>query len=106
MKRYPPDQCRRCGRRHEECYQLVDGENRWAMASVRCECGHAWTLLHTAPPNLAALRAWMRRGCQPTDGPLAPLRSGPWQQYRLEGVLPAFLAMEGSDYSGSGAHLS
>lgn len=94
MTRLPRDQCRRCGQRHEESFQLVESEGRWAMVSIACDCGHAWTVIHTAPANLPALRAWMSRSCEPVEGPLAPLRGGPWQEYRLEGVCPAPFAPE------------
>ncbi|MFZ5826637.1 MAG: hypothetical protein ACOY94_20290 [Bacillota bacterium] len=91
MRRLPIEQCRRCGERHDELSQLVDMEGRWAMTSIACGCGHAWTVIHTAPANLPALRAWVGHGCEPAEGPLTPLRSGPWQQYRLEGVSPALV---------------
>jgi hypothetical protein len=94
MRRMPADQCRRCGQRHEELFQLVDTEGRWAMTSIACACGHTWTIIHTAPANLAVLRAWMSRGCEPAEGPTAPLRSGPWQEYRLEGVCPAVFTLQ------------
>lgn len=89
MRRLPVDECRRCGSRHDELFQLVDPEGRWAMLSVSCTCGHAWTVIQTAPVNLPALRAWLGRGCEPIEGPLAPLRGGPWQTYRWEGICPA-----------------
>ncbi len=94
MRRLPADQCRRCGQQHEEMHQLIDLEGRWAMISTACHCGHTWTVIQTAPANLSALRAWMARGCEPAEGPLAPLRSGPWQEYRLEGVCPAPLVAQ------------
>ncbi|MFZ5817391.1 MAG: hypothetical protein ACOY93_19170 [Bacillota bacterium] len=92
MRRLPANQCRRCGERHEESFQLIDNQGRWAMSAVQCTCGHAWTMIHTAPHNLAALRAWVSRGCEPAEGPLMPLRSGPWQAFRLEGLCPEPLA--------------
>lgn len=92
MRRFPVDQCRRCGERHDELCQLIDTEGRWAMTSIACSCGHTWTVIHTAPTNLTTLRAWVARGCEPAEGPLAPLRSGPWHQYRLEGVSPSLIS--------------
>ena len=68
---------------------MVDPEGRWAILAVTCGCGHRWTVIQTAPSNLAALRAWMAHGCDPEEGPAVPLRSGPWQEYRLEGAYPA-----------------
>lgn|GEM_PF-1925899 len=94
MRRLPIDQCRRCGQQHEEMHQLVDMEGRWAMISTACSCGHTWTIIQTAPANLAVLRGWIARGCTPEEGPLAPLRPGPWQEYRLEGVSPALFTAE------------
>lgn len=78
--------CRRCGRTNEELYQTLDNGGRWAVVSGACACGHRWTVIHTAPANYPILRAWLGRGCQPPEGPLAPLRGGPWQSWRLEGV--------------------
>ncbi|HYG59321.1 MAG TPA: hypothetical protein VD902_14760 [Symbiobacteriaceae bacterium] len=91
MKRIPENQCRRCGRLHDETWQLADSEGRWAVSTAHCECGHSWTMLYTAPENLAQLRAWLSRGCEPAEGPLAAVKSTPWQQYRLEGVVPALV---------------
>lgn len=91
MKRLPENQCRRCGRSHEEAWQLVDPEGRWAVATIQCECGHCWTLLHTAPGNLAPLRTWIARGCQPQDGPAVAALQAPWMAWRLEGVMPAMV---------------
>lgn len=73
---------------------MIDPAGRWAMTSTLCECGHSWTIIHTSPMNLAALRAWMSHGCEPAEGPVTPLRSGPWQQYRLEGVCPASFQLQ------------
>lgn len=91
MKRVPDNQCRRCGKIHEDTWQLVDHDGRWAVTTVHCDCGHSWTMLHTAPANLNHLRAWIARGCDPAEGPQAAVRSTPWQQYRLEGVVPALV---------------
>lgn len=86
MRRLPIDACRRYGQTNDELFQLVDNQGRFALLSAVCPCGHTWTVLHTAPANLQALRAWMGRGCEPPEGPQAPLRGGPWQTYRFEGV--------------------
>jgi hypothetical protein len=91
MERLPDHQCRRCGRSHDEVWQMVDSEGRWAIATVRCQCGHQWTVIHTAPANLALLRRWIVRGCIPAEGPVAAVRGTPWLHYRLEGVSPAFV---------------
>lgn len=88
MRRLPIEACRRCGHSNEELFQLVDHQGRWALVSAACTCGHYWTVIHTAPANLSVLRSWLSRGCEPAEGPLAPLRSGPWQTYRFEGVCP------------------
>lgn len=86
MQRLPDDQCRRCGQSHDEVAQLVDPENRWAMMTARCTCGHTWSLVYTAPTNLSSVRSWLARGC-PADRPPAAVTSPhPWQRRRLEGV--------------------
>jgi len=77
--------CRRCGRSSEELYQMLDNGGRWAVVCGTCTCGHTWTVIHTAVPNLSALRAWLRRGGQPPEGPLGPMQGGPWQSWRVEG---------------------
>jgi hypothetical protein len=92
MKRLPGNQCRRCGKQHEDAWQLVDPEGCWAVTTVACDCGHCWTTVYTAPPNLGLLRTWIARGCQPEQGPAALIRSTPWHEYRLEGVFPALIS--------------
>lgn len=89
MKRLSADQCRRCGRRHEDVWQLVDPDGRWAVAVVQCECGHCWTVIYTAPANLGPVRAWIARGCPPQCGPATRPVGTPWSAWRLEGVAPA-----------------
>lgn len=92
MQRLPDNQCRRCGHLHEDLWQLVDSDGRWAVATVECDCGHHWTMLYTAPANLKHLRAWIARGCDPVEGPVAVVRGTPWHNYRLEGVTPALVS--------------
>ena len=89
MQHIPDNQCRRCGRMHEEVWQVVDHAGCWALATTKCECGHHWTIIYTAPNNLASLRAWLARDCQPEDGPVGVANSRGWRPYRLEGVFPA-----------------
>jgi hypothetical protein len=89
VKRLCDNECRRCGKQHDEFYQLVDSEGRWAVAAVQCDCGHSWTTIHTAPMNLRAVRAWLVRGCQPPEGPAALVGLSGWRTYRLEGVGPS-----------------
>ncbi|HLN60087.1 MAG TPA: hypothetical protein VK464_00950 [Symbiobacteriaceae bacterium] len=92
MQRLPSNECRRCGRQHDDVWQLVDPNGCWAVETVTCQCGHNWTLIHTAPVNLSRLRTWLVRGCQPAEGPLAVVHGTPWHQYRLEGVTPALIS--------------
>jgi hypothetical protein len=92
MQHLPENQCRRCEHIHDDAWQLIDPEGRWAVSTVRCGCGHSWTTIHTAPVNLRLIRAWISRGCQPAEGPLAVVRSTPWHEYRLEGVCPALIS--------------
>jgi len=89
MQRLPDNQCRRCGRIHEDSWQLIDAQGRWAMSTTHCDCGHIWTTIHTAPTNLSVLRTWLARGCQPEEGPMSAVSGTPWHQYRLEGISPA-----------------
>jgi len=86
MQRLSDDQCRRCGHIHEETEQLVDPENRWAITTARCACGHRWSLIYTAPANLASIRSWLVRGPVLEHLPVAVASTHPWQRYRLEGV--------------------
>ncbi|MGE5676254.1 MAG: hypothetical protein ACM3XM_20625 [Mycobacterium leprae] len=88
MKRLADNQCRYCGKVHDEVAQYVDQAERWAMTAVQCECGHSWTMIYTSPSNLASLRTWLNRGCQPAEGPVAVVRGTPWHAYRLEGIRP------------------
>ncbi|HYF92308.1 MAG TPA: hypothetical protein VD969_08665 [Symbiobacteriaceae bacterium] len=92
MKHLPANQCRRCGHMHDEAWNMVDPEGCWAVTTSRCECGHVWTMIHTAPVNMPLVRAWIARGCDPAEGPAAIVRTVPWQQYRLEGVTPTFVS--------------
>lgn len=92
MEHLPENQCRRCGRQHDNQWQLVDPEGRWAVTTVQCECGHSWTIIHTAPVNLKSVRGWIARGCQPSCGPLAIVPGTPWHRYRLEGISPALVS--------------
>jgi len=80
--------CRRCGQINEELFQVLDNAGRWAVVCGACACGHRWTEIHTAAPNLSALRAWFRRGCQPPEGPAGQLQTGPWRTWRVEGFAP------------------
>lgn len=89
MKRFGPNQCRRCGRCHDDVWQVVDPEGRWALVTVQCECGHCWTVIYTAPVNLAPVRAWIARGCQPQSGPAVAAAHTSWSAWRLEGVFSA-----------------
>jgi len=89
VKHLPDHQCRRCGAELEEVWQLIDPHGRWAVVSPRCECGHCWTVIRTAPVNLAAVRSWVRNGCRPVAGPITVVTQAPWQCVRLEGVSPA-----------------
>jgi hypothetical protein len=89
MKRLAENQCRRCDHTHEELLQIVDPQERWAVLTVHCHCGHEWTIIQTAPANLHALRSWIAHGCVPLEGPLSAVRGAPWHRYRLEGVSPA-----------------
>lgn len=82
------NQCRRCGHMHDEAWQLVDDGGRWALAVTECHCGHQWTVLHTAPANLALLKGWLARGCKPPEGPYGTVTGSPWHAYRLEGIRP------------------
>lgn len=86
MQHLPDDQCRRCGHSHDETAQLVDPENRWAITTARCTCGHRWSLIYTAPANLASVRSWLARGCPAARPPVAVASTHPWHRYRLEGV--------------------
>lgn len=92
MKHLPDNLCRRCGRQHDDLWQLADSDGRWAVTTATCECGHRWTTIHTAPNNLPQLRAWIARGCQPAEGPLAVVHGTPWHEYRLEGVCPSLIS--------------
>ena len=92
MQQLPDNQCRRCGRTHDEVWQIADQEGCWALTTTRCECGHHWTMIYTAPANLRPLRAWIARGCEPEDGPPVAVRSRAWHPYRLEGVTPAAIS--------------
>jgi len=67
---------------------MLDNGGRWAVVTGECTCGHRWTVIHTAVPNLSALRAWLRCGCQPPEGPPAPMQGGPWHTWRVEGFSP------------------
>ncbi len=91
MKCLPDNQCRRCGRTHDEFWQFVDPESNWAVSTVHCECGHSWTVIYTAPNNLAPLRSWIARGCRPPEGPPGIVKGAPWHPFRLEGVSPAVI---------------
>jgi hypothetical protein len=91
MKRVADNQCRRCGRIHDDAWQIVDPEGCWAVVAITCECGHYWTMIHTAPVNMPLVKAWIARGCEPAEGPVAIVRTIPWQQFRLEGVTPALV---------------
>lgn len=91
MQHIPDNQCRRCGKVHDELWQITDHEGSWALATTRCECGHHWTMIYTAPANLQVLRVWLARGCEPEEGPAVAVHSHAWHTYRLEGFVPALV---------------
>lgn len=92
MTLMPDHQCRRCGCVHEDSCQIIDSDGRWAVSTYHCECAHHWTMIYTAPNNLGVLRAWIARGCDPEEGPIAVVHCTPWRPYRLEGVSPALVS--------------
>lgn len=92
MKHLPDNQCRRCGQIHEDVWQYVDPDGRWAVTMVACECGHRWTTIHTSPANLSYVRRWIARDCEPADGPAAVATGLPWHRYRMEGVCPSLFS--------------
>ncbi len=85
MKLYAETECRRCGNHPEEVVQLIDNQGSWAATTTYCTCGHLWTTVHAAPPNLSILRRWVERGSAHLEGIQVKRLPIPWRSCRIEG---------------------